>query len=255
MKRKTLFALLLMLALWASLWIPSFAEVIELPPPSLLDHADLLSEDEEALLDAWMGERSLTYDAHICIVTVNTTDGMGVDRYVNHLYDSMGFGFGKDHSGILLLVCMDEREFRILSNGAANDAIGDWEIEKISDAIVSDMSDGDYYAAFDEFVDQCDYYLDGHINGFPFRWGKNLVIALIIGLVAGLITAFSLKAQLKSVRKQHLADAYVKSGSMQVSTRSDLYLYRNVTRVRKQNNNSSGSRSGGSSRSVGGRSF
>lgn len=255
MKRNLFFATLLIAALCMSLWIPSFANTAELPPLPLLDQADLLSRDEESLLNARLGEYSIIYDAQICIVTVTSTEGMGADRYVNHLYDSMGFGLGQDHSGILLLVCMEEQEFRILSNGTANAAIGDWEIEKISDAIFSDISSGNYAAAFQEFIDQCDYYLDGYINGFPFDWGQNLVIALVIGLVAGLITAFALKAQLKSVRRQHQADAYVKSGSMQVTTHSDLYLYRNISRVRKQNNNSSGSRSGGSSRSVGGRSF
>ena len=81
------------------------------------------------------------------------------------------------------------------------------------------------------------------------------LLLLIPGIVIGVIVAFVLKGQLKTVRKQSQANAYVKSGSMQVTTRSDLYLYRNISRVRKQNNSSSGSRSGGSSRSVGGGSF
>jgi chromosome segregation ATPase len=46
--------------------------------------------------------------------------------------------------------------------------------------MVSDLSDGDYAVAFDVFVEQCDYYLDGYTNGFPFNFGKNLLIALII---------------------------------------------------------------------------
>ncbi len=250
MKRKVISAVLILM-LCLSLWITCFAAQT---PTAILDEANLLTVSEEASLQAKLESISSTYNAQIIVATVTATDGLSADSYVNYLYDSMDFGFGEDRSGVLLLVCMDLREFRILSNGAANDAIGSYEIESISDAIVSDMSDGDYADAFDTFAEKCAYYLDGHINGFPFDWTHNLVVALIIGLVAGLIVAFSLKAQLKSVRRQNQADVYVKSGSMDLTTRSDLYLYRNVTRVKKETN-SSGSRSGGSSRSVGGRSF
>ena len=79
-------------------------------------------------------------------------------------------------------------------------------------------------------------------------------IALIIGVVAGVVVALILKGQLKSVRKQHQANAYVRDGSMHLTMSNDIFLYRNVTRTRKQTNNSSGS-SGGTGRSVGGGSF
>ena len=125
-------------------------------------------------------------------------------------------------------------------------------MDKIGDAIVSNLSDGDYVAAFDEFVDQCGYYLDGHLNGFPFNLGKKLLIVLVIGAIVGVIIAFVLKGQLKSVRKQNQANVYVKAGSMQITQRSDLFLYRNVTRTKKESSSSSGS---GSSRNSGGGSF
>lgn len=125
-------------------------------------------------------------------------------------------------------------------------------MDKIGDAIVSNLFDGDYVAAFDEFVDQCGYYLDGHLNGFPFNLGKKLLIALVIGAIVGVIIAFVLKGQLKSVRKQNQANVYVNAGSMQITQRSDLFLYRNVTRTKKESSSSSGS---GSSRNSGGGSF
>lgn len=255
MKRNTLSVAVLILVLCLIMAVPAFATSTP-ADASVIDHADLLTPEEEIQLVTKLGKLSLEYDAQIIVATVSSTHGMGADYYVEYLFDTMGFGFGESRDGILLLVCMDVREFRILTNGAANDAIGSYEIDIISDAIVSDLSHGNYAAAFDTFAEECAYYLDGHINGFPFEAGKNLLTALIIGLVAGLITTFSLKAQLKSVRQQNQADAYVRSGSMQLSTRSDLFLYRHVTRTRKETNNSSrsGSRSGGS-RSVGGRSF
>ena len=148
--------------------------------------------------------------------------------------------------------CMDDREYRILSNGYAGEAIGMDQIDAISEAIVSNLSDGDYADAFITFADNCAYYLDGYLNGYPFNAGKNLVVALIIGVVAGVIVAFILKKQLKSVRQQKQANVYIKPGSMQITASRDLFLYREVSRTQKQSSNSSGS---GSSRNVGGGKF
>lgn len=217
------------------------------------DEANLLSHTEETGLNAKLQSVSRTYNAQIVVVTLAALGSSDIDGYIEYLYDSMGFGYGSGHDGVLLLVAMDVREYRILSNGLAADAISVSDIDAISEAIVSDLSDGDFVGAFDEFADQCAYYLDGHINGFPFDFGGNLMIALVIGAVAGVVVAFILKGQLKSVRKQNRADDYVKAGSMQITNHSDLFLYRNISRTKKQT--SSSSRSGGSSRNIGGGSF
>ena len=149
---------------------------------------------------------------------------------------------------------MDVREYRILSNGFAGDAIGMSEIDAISEAIVSDLSGGDYAGAFETFARRCDDYLEGYRNGFPFAFGTNLLIALAIGLAAGLVTVLVMKSQLKSVRRQDQANVYVRPGSMQLTVSHDLFLYRDVSRRKRETSSSSGSRSGGS-RNIGGGSF
>ena len=75
-----------------------------------------------------------------------------------------------------------------------------------------------------------------------------------IGIAAGLLVVFILKGQLTSVRKQNQAAAYIKQGSMNVTVRRDTFMYRNVTRTKKETSSSS-SGSGGGSRNVGGGSF
>ena len=220
----------------------------------LYDEADLLNDIEEAALETKLAAVSAAYDAQIVVCTIDSMAGADIDRYLDYLYDTMGFGYGENHDGVLLLVCMDPREFWTLSNGYAGVAIGNSEIDAIGDAIISDMSDGNYAAAFDEFADQCAYYLDGYINGFPFNVGKNLLISLAIGIAVGLIVVFVLKAQLKSVCKQEKANAYVKKDSMNLTHQSDIYLYRTVSRT-KRSSSSSSSGGGGTARSKGGRSF
>ena len=241
----------------AALYFPVIADTskentVEAEAYFVFDEAELLNDSEELALEEKLADLSNKHDAQIVVCTIESMDGGDIDEFLGYLYDEMGFGYGENHDGVLLLVCMDPREYRILSNGFAGEAIDSGDIDSIGDVIVSDLSDGNYAAAFDKFADQCDYYLEGFVNGFPFNFGKNLVICLIIGIVAGLIVAFVLKGQLKTVRKQNQANVYVKPGSMQVTVHNDFFLYRDVTRTKKESSNSS---SGGSSRSTGGGSF
>ena len=249
MTRKII-CLFLCLLLCVAIAVPAFAAE---NTDFLYDEADLLTASEESSLIKKLASVSTKYEAQIIVVTIASMDGGDIDDFADYLYDTLGFGYGENHDGVLILVCMDPREYRILSNGFAGVAIDSDDISKISDEIVSNLSDGDYAGAFDEFADECAYYLDGHINGFPFNAGKSLAISLIVGVVIGLIVVFVLKGQLKSVRSQSRAQEYVKDGSMRVNLSNDMFLYRNVTRTKKQS--SSSSSSGGTARSTGGGSF
>ena len=246
MKRKLL-SMLFVAVLCLSFAVSAFAA----SGADIYDEADLLSTQEETQLAEKLSEIGEEFDAQIVIMTVSSANG-NIDAYIEEMFDGMNMGYGEKRDGVLLLVCMDDREYRILSNGYAGEAIGPSQIDAIGDAIASDLSDGAYADAFSTFADQCAYYLDGYLNGFPFRFGKNLIIALIIGMVAGVAVALVLKKQLKSVRQQKQANVYIKSGSMQITASRDLFLYREVSRTKKDSSNSSGS---GSSRNVGGGKF
>jgi uncharacterized protein len=252
--KRNLISVIFCMVLCLSLGVSAFAA--QEPGCLVYDEADFITDAQEAALADKLLTISKAYNAQIVVATVDTLDGGYIDGYISELYDSMGFGYGENHDGVLLLVCRNPREFRILSNGFAASAIEMGQIESITADITPYLSDGDYAGAFDEFADLCDYYLNGYLNGFPFNTGMNLLIALGIGLVAGLITASVLKGQLKSVGKQSRATVYVKNGSMQITTQNDLFLYRNVTRSEKPTSSSSSSSgSSGSSRNVGGGSY
>ena len=118
------------------------------------------------------------------------------------------------------------------------------------------LGGGDYYGAFDEFIDCCTYEIQGERNGFPFNFGLSLGVSLAIGFVVALIATGIMRAKLKSVRTQSAAREYIKPGSMQLTRSTDLFLYRTMDRRRKPQNTSSGSRGGGGGgRHVGGGKF
>ena len=222
----------------------------------LYDDADLLTDGEEATLAAKLEEISYARNTQLVICTIASMDGGDIDEFLPFLYDSMGFGFGENHEGVLLLICMDPREYRILSNGYAGEAIGPDQIDTLCDFMDTYLPNGQYVAAFNSFATQCDEMLEYYQAGSPFKFGKSLMISLAIGILVGVIVAFVLKAQLKSVRKQTTAYVYEKQGSMHVDYQYDIFLYRNVIRTKKQKREeSTSSGSGGSTRSTGGGSF
>ena len=248
---KRLFSLVLVLVLILGLAVSASAATEQL----VYDDADLLTVQEEAALSGRLSGLSDTYNAQIVVATIPSAQGNDVDLILEYLYDTAGFGHGEDLDGVLLLICMDPREYRILSNGYCAAAIDPADIDAIGSVIVDDLSDGNYAEAFDTFAEKCEYYLDGHLNGFPFNFGMNLMIALMIGLIAGLITAKSLKGQLKTVHQKNEAKNYIKSGSMNLQTQNDVFLYRDIRRTPKPKESTTRSSSGGSSRSTGGGSF
>jgi len=220
------------------------------------DEADLLTDDQETALEQKLRENSQTYKAQLVVCTLASMDGGDIDAFVDYLYDSMGFGYGENKDGVLLLISMDPREYRILSNGYAGVAIGPEQIDTLCDFMDTYLPNGHYVAALNSFADQCGEMLEYYQNGSPFRVGKNLAISLVIGLAVGLIVVFILKGQLKSVRKQDRAHVYVKQDSMKLTYQRDIFLYRNVTRTKKQERvESASSGSGGTARSKGGGSF
>ena len=231
-------------------------DILEAPEYFVYDDADLLTDSEEAALEQQLMDISHAYDAQLVVCTLPSMDGGDIDGFVDYLYDTMGFGYGENHDGVLLLVCMDPREYRILSNGYAGVAIGPDQIDTLCDFMDTYLPNGHYVAAFNSFADQCGEMLAYYQAGSPFQVGKNLAISLVIGIIAGLIVAFVMKGQLKSVRKQYQANVYVRQGSMQLNYTRDIFLYRNVTRTKKQERvESSSSGSGSTARSKGGGSF
>lgn len=238
MKRK-ITSLILIFVHCLSLSVSVLAETAALPEDAYLvfDEAELLTDSEEAALTEKLFRIGQEYQTQLVVCTTQTIDGADIDQYVDGLYEYMEFGYGDEMAGVLVLICMEPRQVAVFSNGSlsADDR------DAIRSAITPELSADNYAAAFDIYAEKCQYYLDGRINGFPFKFGKNLIICLIIGIIAGLIVALILKGQLKSVRKQNQANVYVKPGSMQLTVQNDFFLYRTVDRRQKSSNSSSGS--------------
>lgn len=257
--KKRIAPLLFVLMLMAVMVMP----VLAAEQPLLVDQAGLLSDYEAKQLEADLEQLSHQWQLSVVIVTTDSLYGKTPRAYADDFYDENSYGWGADHDGVLLLVSMEDRDWYISTCGYGIRAFTDAGIDYIGQQIVPTLSDGDYAGAFEEFIGLCDDFItqakagkayDSHnLPKEPFRIGFSLSLSLIIGLAVGLITAFVLKGQLKSVRKQHTAVQYVQPGSLRLTETGEFFLYHTISKVEKpKDNGGSGTHFSSSGRSHGG---
>ena len=217
--------------------------------PLLVDDAGLLSNSEANELLKTLQSISTRQQMDIVVVTTNSLYGQTPRDFADDFYDYNGY----EEDGILLLVSMEQRDWYISTTGYGITAVTDAGIDYMSDQFLQDLSYGYYYDAFMTYANLCDEFIDQAKTGRPydkgnlpkeaFPLGMMLVISLAIGFVVALITTGVMAAQLKSVDFQRNAKNYVKTGSLHVTNAREIFLYRQVhRRARPQQNSSGGSR-------------
>lgn len=222
----------------------------------LVDMADLLDESEEDKLLAKLNEISVRQQLDIVVVTTDTLGGKTPMEYADDFYDENDYGFGSERDGILLLVSMEDRDWRISTTGYGITVFTDAGMDYLSKQFLPYLSDGDYVGAFQKFATECDDFITQAKAGQPydtynypkepFAFGYHMGISLLIGFVSALVITLLMKSKMKSVRFQPAAAEYIKNGSMRVTESRDLFLYSHVDRRAKPKNDSSSHSSSGS---------
>ena len=160
---------------------------------------------------------------------------------------------------------MEEREWYISTAGDARYALTDYGIQQVGNAMLSRLSEGSYYEAFDVFYSELPTYFDALANGAPIdgfadysgdyyhgdqedilyyegseeEFTPSLFLALLAGLAAGGITILIMRAGMNSRRPQGSAEVYMRTGSYNLHTRQDMFLYSTVTKTPKPEPSSS----------------
>ncbi len=235
-KRITLIVFSLLLIIFAT--TPAFATSY-MDGPKVLDDGDLLTSGEQAELKQRLDQMSEKYGCDVVAVTVATLGDMDSEEYSDYLYNIMDYGMWNDGKCIMLLVCMEYRDWALTPYGDASKYFPLSKQDDMIDNFKPYLSEGDIYSAFNAFADDCEYTFEnyGKIQVKPL-W---IVAALVIGIVIAFIVVLVMKSQLKTVRFQPAANSYVKNDSMNVTQHRDIFLYSTVTRTPKPKNNSSGS--------------
>lgn len=247
--------------------IPVRAETL----PRVVDGADLLTDSQEQQLTQKIAQIAEEYAFDAVIVTQQSFDGKSATVYADDYFDYNGYGYGSSYDGILLAICMNEREWAISTSGYGLHAFTDYSTDLMGENIVPYLSDGNYYQAFDVFLDMtadtlyqaktgAPYDIDNLNPNYDAAAGVSLLWlllpALLIAFVIALLIALGFKHQLKTARPQRAARNYVQNGSFRLNNSRDIYLYSNTTRTKIERSASSGggttSHTGSSGRSHGG---
>lgn len=246
MKRRLL-SLFLILCLLGAVCVSA----AESHPPRVVDDADLLTFEQERELTEKLDAISQRQEVDVAVITVESLDGKSPMAYADDYFDYNGYGMGPDDDGILLLVAMESRDWWITTHGFGITALTDAGIDYIGEQIVGDLGNGYYADAFSIFADHCDDFLtqakngmpydNGHMPKEPFDAGGTLMSSLIVGLVVAVIVIAVFRGQLKSVKGQRAASAYVVGGSLDVTETGELFLYRNIHRTKRETSSSGGS--------------
>lgn len=225
-------------------------------PPLVVDNADLLTSDEENSLEGYLSDLSDRLGVNIVVVTESSIGSKTSTEYADDYFDYNGYG----SDGALLLISMADHDCYVSTKGACIDKIN---YRTIGRRIVSDLGSGDYYAAFISYADTCESMMTGSSSGGSEGLVSDLPTFLIFAVIAGVIISFLIMIkytkQLKSVKAKAKADDYVVKDSLDVKLAKDIFLYRTVSRVRRQTESGGGggihTSSSGSSHGGGGGKF
>lgn len=249
MKRKTvviLLCLLLSLALTVTVYAAG---------PRIVDEADLLTLEQEQSLEQTAEEFRSTYDLDAVVLTVNSLGGKSIAAYADDYYDHQGYGIGPEYSGLILVVDMGSRQLYISTCGDAIDRLSDRELDDIIENVSFELSSGNYYDAFTLYFGFAALNLD-YDGGSVSREdaGISWLLSMLVGLLGAGISVAVMAGSMNTKRKQQHAADYVKTGSYDLKNRQDIFLYSNISKIKREQN--SGSHGGGTSvhRSSSGRS-
>ena len=219
----------------------------------VMDEAGLLMPDEITVLEETAAELEDLYHIHAVILTVDSLNGSSAQNYADDYYDHAGY----DENGVLFLLAMSEREWYISTCGTLRYVLTDYSIQQIGERVVPYLSEGLWYEGFHVYLDCLPDYLDAYeagapIDGFADYSGDyyhgdqeeilyykddtspSFLFSLFCGIVAAGIAILVMRLSMNTKRSQRCASEYVKAGSWKLTQHSDIFLYSNVTKTRKQ---------------------
>ena len=150
---------IIILSIYLLLVIPVFAQsgehkaIPDLPstPRLVNDFADMLSPDEEALLETKLLKFENESSNEVTIVTVSNLDEMEVSAYALELGRKWNIGKEKKKNGVLLLASKDDRKVNISPGYGLSGVLPDITCGRIiRQYMVPDFKSQQYYQGFDK---------------------------------------------------------------------------------------------------------
>lgn len=216
------------------------------------DEAGLLTKEEIANLEELAEEYGENHQTDFIIITSADADGKDVEIFMADRYDEMGFGYDKEAGNtVMFVIDMEERDFYLSSFHESEKYLGRERLDKIRDKVIPDMSNGDYYGAFETYLKTANRYMDFKPGVNPDNIFFKTWFQFVASLGLGAIIVFTMASHSRT-KKTTTARTYRNEKTTKVLGKQDIYIRTSVSKTRKPQNNSGGG-GGGSSGGGGGR--
>lgn len=229
------------------------------PVERVYDYADVLTDEEEQNLRILIAKKEAEIQADIVLVTIKEYMGesdadweKAMMNYADDFYDDNNYGYdGVWGSGALLLDNYYEGQAGswLSTCGDVYERFGDYQINRVLDAVYYGLDDGAYKAYSDYVYTVCEYMQQEEEKvSIPFLG------IFAVSTVSALIYAFANLHQAKA-KDTTQATTYVAGGRPVMKVQRDDFIRKSVVKRRIESSSSGGSSSsgrGGSHRSSSG---
>ena len=100
------------------------------------DYADILSSDTEDYIFNKSVELEKVDGTQIVVVTVKNLEGMDLEEYANRLFRKFGIGDEEKDNGLLLLLALEERQFRVEVGDGFGEILPDGKTGRFQDEYI-----------------------------------------------------------------------------------------------------------------------
>ena len=247
----------------------------------VFDEAGLFGETEKSSMEEEIASMRKEMNMDVVIATTDDAEGKSAETYCEDFYINGGFGTGKDYSGVIFLIDMDNRELYIAPVGTMNRFLTDKRWNEILDNAYEGASNGDYAASAEAFLDGVRQYYAAGIPGGQYNYDRDTgkvsiyrsitwleaLVALAVALftAAGPCIGVMNRYAMKKERRQagNYLKAYRADCRFCFSANTDHLVNKTVTHIVIPKSNTGGHTGGGggsssgrsTTHSSGGRSF
>src|SRR5699024_897380 len=150
------------------------------------DEANILTDEEIAKLDLLEVQYSEKRETEFIILTTNDTDGKDIEQYLQDFYDANAPGYDRPHGNAAILALdVDVREVYVAGFYHAEKYLDNDRIDSLLDQITPDLSDEQYYEAFQSFITISNRYMGFKPGIDPefifFKWWFQLLVSIGVG--------------------------------------------------------------------------
>lgn len=210
------------------------------------DYDDLLTDDEEADIEAAIDEVTAKTELDLVIVTSDGSYGTDYVAFADDFYDYNGFGIGENSSGLLLLLDMGNRMIYISTTGDGITEFTNSYCTSMTDSYISSMQSGNYRTVCMNFVKDVKHHVIKSITLVE------AAVALVITAIVFALMYFFILKSYKTNGQEFSYDTAANTTLDLVDSHDDLIDVRHTTV--KINRDSGGGSGGGSHTSSSGRS-